>query len=409
MTQAANNPAAGGNATEQQQPDMLGMSDDDFLKLNEPPAVTGSNSEAVEAAQTVDQVQENKDKAEESNTNTEVTSSEAQVNGGSVASNAQVTQEEQANAAAATAATSTEGSAGGQSTEGQKDATASTGSDTEAQSAAVNYEAEYKRIMAPFKANGRMIELKSVEEAVQLMQMGANFTRKMQDIAPHRKVLLMLQNNGIDEGKLSYLIDLDKKNPQAIQKLVKDAGIDPLDIDTSVEPAYQPGNHQVSDEQANFTSALNDLSGSAEGQKTLAEINSTWDQTSKEALWKSPEIMTVIHAQRETGVYDRIAAEVDRQRMLGTISPETSFLQAYKQVGDQMVAAANSAGAGGQQGAATAQPVATTVAAPKPTVANGDQASAASSTRTSPRKAETFVNPLAMSDDEFLKKFENRV
>lgn len=57
------------------------------------------------------------------------------------------------------------------------------------------------------------IELRDSSEAVQLMQKGANYTRKMQDIAPHRKVLLMLENNGLlDEGKLSYLIDLEKKN-----------------------------------------------------------------------------------------------------------------------------------------------------------------------------------------------------
>ena len=41
----------------------------------------------------------------------------------------------------------------------------------------------------------------------------------------------MLENAGItDENQLAYLIDLSNKNPQAIQKLVKDSGIDPLDM-----------------------------------------------------------------------------------------------------------------------------------------------------------------------------------
>jgi hypothetical protein len=113
----------------------------------------------------------------------------------------------------------------------------------------INYEEQYNRLMAPFKANGKMITLNSPEELIQLAQMGANYTRKMQDIQPHRKVLQMLQNNGLlDEGKLSFLIDLDKKDPEAIKKLIKDTGMDPLDIDTSVEPDYKEGNHIVSDD-----------------------------------------------------------------------------------------------------------------------------------------------------------------
>ena len=51
------------------------------------------------------------------------------------------------------------------------------------------------------------------------MQMGAGYGRKLQDMQPHLKTLRMLEkNNLLDEGKLSYLIDLDQKNPDAIKK-----------------------------------------------------------------------------------------------------------------------------------------------------------------------------------------------
>ena len=66
----------------------------------------------------------------------------------------------------------------------------------------------YTELMAPFKANGKIVEVRAVSEARRLMQMGANYTRKMQEIAPHRKKLMMLENHKIDEEKLSFLIDL---------------------------------------------------------------------------------------------------------------------------------------------------------------------------------------------------------
>lgn len=272
----------------------------------------------------------------------------------------------------------------------------------------INYEEAYKGLMDPIVANGKTIELRSPAELRQLAQMGANYTKKMQAIAPHRKVLMMLENNGLlDEGKLSFLIDLEKKNPEAIKKLIKEAGINPLDIDTEVEPTYREGNHRVTDEEAAFVSQLEDLKSTPEGTQTIQTINN-WDQASKEVLWKNPSLMATIHSQRANGIYDTIAKEIDRRRTLGQIPTEVSFLQAYKAVGDELhnAGAFNNLGTKPPQGKV---PVAVRPAVPKPPVANGDKASAAAPSRSTPKVAKPFVNPLQMSDDEFMKTFKDRL
>ena len=267
-----------------------------------------------------------------------------------------------------------------------------------------NYKAFYEKVMAPFKANGKLIELKSPEEAIQLMQMGANFTRKMQDIAPHRKILLMLENNGLlDETKLSYLIDVDKKNPEAIKRLVKESGIDPLDIDTETEPAYTVGNHHaVSDQEANFRSVLDELVSTPTGQETARVING-WDQASKNKLWNEPAAMVAINQQRENGIYDLISTEIERQKALGNIPVDTPFIDAYTHVGNMLQQA-------GALGTPQPQaPIATKVAAPKNRVDNSDKAKAAAPSKSTSKKAAPLVNPLAMSDEEFLKQMANRL
>ncbi len=91
--------------------------------------------------------------------------------------------------------------------EGKKDGDASPpgSKDSASKETPPDYKALYEKVMAPLKANGKTIDIKSPEELIQLAQMGANYTRKMQAIAPHRKVLLMLENNGLlDEGKLCF-------------------------------------------------------------------------------------------------------------------------------------------------------------------------------------------------------------
>jgi hypothetical protein len=273
-----------------------------------------------------------------------------------------------------------------------------------------DYKALYEKIMGPFKANGKEIKLQTPEEAVQLMQMGANYTKKLQALQPNLKLLKMLENhNLLDEGKLSFLIDLDRKNPEAVKKLLKESGLDPLDIDTSTETNYKPGNYRVSDEEMHFKSTLEEVASIPAGKEIIHVINKNWDAKSKEVLWSDPEILRVLTEQKEQGIYDRITGEVERLRMLGTISPNTPFIEAYHAVGNVM----------GQRGEfGTAQPatppqqpsqpsrVVDTRPAPRKTVANNDRAKAASPTRSTPPKAATDFNPLAMSDEEFERNAE---
>lgn len=379
--------------------DMLGMSDEDFLNLSGPPETepVGSTEGAQpEAAQEEEQEEQQEPAAtdaaqEEQSQESEEEEQEEELDG-------KVEAEKDSAPAAKDPA---------------KDKPAEPATPDKDKPAVVDtdYKSFHDRVMAPFKANGKMIQLKSPEEAIALMQMGANYTRKMQEIQPHRKVLLMLENNGLlDEGKLSYLIDLDKKNPDAIKKLVKDAGLDPLDIDTSEEPAYRVGNHRVSDEEAAFRGVLDDLSTTDTGKQTLQVINSTWDQASKELLWKNPGVMNLINQQRELGIYDRILTEVERRKALGQVPINQPLLQIYQQVGQEMVAAnAFSDLVLPDKQQKSVAPVASRVVAPKPAVKNGDRASAAAPSKAAAKPAKVVVNPLSMSDDDFLKQFQGRL
>lgn len=278
-----------------------------------------------------------------------------------------------------------------------------------------DYKAGYEALLAPFKANGKMVQARNAEEAIALMQQGANFTRKMQELAPHRKLIQMLQNNDLlDEGQLSFAIDLVKKNPEAIKKLVKDAGIDPMEIDVDAPSQYKEGNHRVSDAEVRFNAELGDLKSTPEGNATLGVIHQTWDDASKQELFNTAGLMSTINEQRSTGIYDRIVGEIEHLKTLGKIGPDVPFLQAYKAVGDHLMQHGGfddlkakkdvtAPAATTTAPAAVQAPVATRVAAPKPAAANGAQASAASPSRAAPRKAEAIVNLLGMSDDDFLK------
>ena len=266
---------------------------------------------------------------------------------------------------------------------------------------ALDYKELYTKIMTPIKANGKEISLKSPDEAIQLMQMGANYTKKMQAIAPYRKTLMMLEKNGLmNDSAISYLIDLNNKNPEAIRKLLKDSNIDPLDIDTSAESHYVAGANSISDQEVNFRTAIDDLKAEPNGLATLQVINNSWDDSSKDLLMAEPGKLHAIHDQINSGVYKIVTDEMDRLSTLGQLPANTPFLEAYIAVGNKLL----------QEKQAMQQPLAERPAMTRNGMSNDSRVRQAGLVRTNPATAKSSgINPLSMSDDDFLKQFEGRV
>lgn len=267
----------------------------------------------------------------------------------------------------------------------------------------VDAQAQLNKLFAPFKANGRDIKIDSVDEAIKLMQQGANYNKKMAALKPSLKVLKMLENNGLlDEQKITYLIDLDKKNPDAISKLIKESGIDPLDVNTQEEPKYTPGNYSVSDAQVNLDAVLDSIEHTPTYNRTMTVILDEWDDNSKRALANEPNLIPLINEHVANGIFDTIASEMMKQRALGNLSG-LSDLQAYEAIGKQLAA----------QGAFNKKPIQQPVEVKPKVPAQDDTERAAKRKAASPSKQtqatkEPDLNPLSMSDEEFEKAFNSK-
>lgn len=272
--------------------------------------------------------------------------------------------------------------------------------------------AAFDKMTAPFKANGKEVRLDTIEEHDRLKQMGANYTKKMQAVQPHLRVIKMLENNGLlDENKLTHLIDVSKGNTLAIQKLLNDSQFDPMAVDKDKAADYKPGNHHVSDVELQFDQALDDVVETSTGPELISEVHGKWDPESKEVLFQNPGLLRELNQQKETGLYKLITDEVDRQTVLGQIPAGTPFLQAYKAMGDMLHAQGRLVPPGAQNvDQEPAQPVETRVATPPPVVANGDKAAAAASTKASGTStAKPTEDWLNQSDEDFIKQMRGRV
>lgn len=219
---------------------------------------------------------------------------------------------------------------------------------------------------------------------------------------------MLEKNQLLDESKISFLIDLDKKNPAAVAKLVKDAEIDPMDIDTSEEKAYKPGNHSVSDDEMAFSDTLGTVMQSDAGKETVRHINSSWDETSKQAVYKEPSLLTLIDEHRANGLYARISAEIDRQQILGRLT-NIPFIEAYKQAGTELQKAGllSPASAPAQQGNETAEAAKVTgrretSSSRRARVPNGEQARRVSPTPSAGKTVKKAIDPFDLTDEQIM-------
>ena len=281
----------------------------------------------------------------------------------------------------------------------------------EKEAQAVDYEAEYKRLLAPFKANGREIQVKSVDDAVALMQMGANYNKRMAALKPNLKMLKLLENNGLmSEEKISYLIDLEKKNPAAINKLVKDSGLDPMDLDAEKAGEYKPKIHSVDDREIDLDTVLDEIQETPTYTQTLEIVSKKWDGASKQTIASTPQLLKVINDHVANGIYDLINQEVERERMFGRLNG-LSDIEAYRRVGDAINARGGFNHLVSNPGKPNQEPV---VVQPKPKAPADDKLNekrrAASSTKPAnvSTAAASDFNPLALSDEEFSKLAEIR-
>lgn len=266
----------------------------------------------------------------------------------------------------------------------------------------LDYKAEYQKILAPFMANGKQMQVQSAEEAVTLMQMGANYNKKMAALKPNLKLLKLLENNSLlSEEKLSFLIDLDKKNPEAILKLVKDSGLDPLEMDVS-KSEYKPKTYTVDERELQLDSVLEKIQDTPTFQKTLEVVSNKWDGPSKQVVAATPQLIEVINDHMQSGVYDLISTEVERERMLGRLNGMND-IEAYWHVGDAMhKSGALSSQAKGAEKPAVREPI---PVKPKAEDASVRHKKLAASTpkAAAPVKKDPDFNPLALSDEDFAK------
>lgn len=199
-------------------------------------------------------------------------------------------------------------------------------------------EESLKELFAPIKAAGTEIVLKDIDEARRLIQMGYDYSRKMREMKPHKRLIRTMEKHNIGEAQLSYAIDLLNGKPEAINKLVKDSGVDLSAFEYGeADTAYTPSTANVATSQeVELQEVFDSLKSSPFLPRINSVIQSEWDVPSVQQFADNPQFIRELEIDMRNGHFDKIMQEVVRQEALGNLASDMNDLERYCAIGRQL-------------------------------------------------------------------------
>lgn len=199
----------------------------------------------------------------------------------------------------------------------------------------VDYQAQVDQMLEPIEVGDLKLNIESVDEARRLMQVGIEAQKKLADMQPKKKLLSMLEAKGLtDLNKLNHMIDLFDKKPEAIAKFLKDAEIDPMDIDTESSTEYSPEDHSPSDEAVVLDDILSEVKTTPTGEKMLSNIQK-WDTKSVDFLVQNPQTLKLLNQHVASGIYDQVMSEISKRKIFGQVDGMADY-ELYHKVGTEL-------------------------------------------------------------------------
>jgi galactitol-specific phosphotransferase system IIB component len=179
------------------------------------------------------------------------------------------------------------------------------------------YEDFYKQVTSEYVANGRVMKgFDDPKKIIQAQQMAAGFSEKMKSFKKYRPFINPLKEKGIIDNpdKFNLMLNALDGDKEAVKKLLKDNGIDPLELDMETID-YKPKNQLASDIEVAFEDVLDTANQYGVADKVQQVISKEWDDSSVIELLEDPESSADLVDHLSSGVYDLVQERIAQKKM----------------------------------------------------------------------------------------------
>lgn len=192
-----------------------------------------------------------------------------------------------------------------------------------------------------FRANNQDFEFSQEEVLAQfetVFGQAMNYTQKMQKIAPYRKMISALEQEGVSQDSLNLALDALKGDKGAIKQLLEKNKLDAYDLTSDEEgetAPYQPTNYGKDETSLEIEEITGRIQGDKEFAITSDVIDNQWDASSRQQIAANPNMITGLHNDIKSGLYDKVAPLAMKMKVLdGNV--KKSDIEYYMLAGQQL-------------------------------------------------------------------------
>ena len=188
---------------------------------------------------------------------------------------------------------------------------------TETAPTEVDYKAFYESVTKDFKAAGKVMPgVKDPDKFIKALQMATDYALKTAALKPVLKKAKMLED--VTDEEFSEMLDFRKRNPEVIKKALKEAKLDPLDLDLE-DIQYTPQSKIMSDADYEFKETIEKLSqeDAVAFQRTQNIVLNELDSTSKSTVLSNPHILSALQSEVASGRFEKIQAQALQLKAFG--------------------------------------------------------------------------------------------
>lgn len=183
----------------------------------------------------------------------------------------------------------------------------------------VNYKEFYEKVaLAKFTANGKEVEgFKNPEDLIRAQQMLHGYSDKMRVFKEYKKFLKPLEERKItqDPEKFNLALSVLDGDVEAIKKVIKEKGINPLEFDMD-EINYAPKNTLPSDAQMLIEEYGERAKELGVEEKFYNVLTKDFDNASVNEFIKDAAVRNDLMKHLANGVYDVVQNEMRKMELL---------------------------------------------------------------------------------------------
>lgn len=184
-----------------------------------------------------------------------------------------------------------------------------------------NNEVTYK-----IKANGQEFDF-TLDELKMLAPKAMDYTKKTQALAPYKRIIQAMEENGISPKDINLLIDMKKGNKEAFASFMKEQNIDAFDLPDESHN-YVPNEYGKDPSVEQRDMVLKEIAEDRENLDRVKGALDSLDPESKSFLFENPNLLKGLHIDVKNGMYDKLMPQAIKYSALdGNTKP---ILEYYK-------------------------------------------------------------------------------